>query len=359
MADTKIKRAVARLGQLVLPSVSSGSGAASTFPTDSTSASSLGALLQRFEKKWCYLMSQPAFRLSPMKTMLHLLSWRIRCFLRVPATVKLRNWGVRMFLPPEWRGIAKLAFVFRERYERELLLLQKLLSPGMTFVDAGACYGIYTLAASKIVGSAGSVLAFEPAPRAFRILQKNVSLNSLPNVTAYSLALTTSSGKALLYRHPNVGCDSLGKDDSFTSTSEVIATESLDSVLGKTLVSRVDVIKIDVQGAEEWVLRGATEVLNSNHPVVIFEVYPPCAAPLHLSPRGAWDFLASLGYEFFVADSCGKLRKQLVPPTDGNVVAIHLQSSAIPERQSAIFDSTLLNQSERTASSSSLQAIYE
>jgi FkbM family methyltransferase len=233
-----------------------------------------------------------------------------------------------MFLPPEWGGIAKLAFAFRERYEPELPYLEKILSPGMTFVDAGACYGLYTLAASKIVGESGRVIAFEPAIRAFRVLQKNVALNSLANVLVFPMALAANPGKALLYHHPNVGCDSLGRDHSFTETAEEIATESLDNVLRKISVDHVDVIKMDVQGAEELVLRGAMEILTSSHPAVIFEVYPPGTVLLGFSPYGAWDFLEKLGYEFFVVDRQGTLRREFSPPADRNVVAIHKQSSS-------------------------------
>jgi FkbM family methyltransferase len=233
-----------------------------------------------------------------------------------------------MFLPAEWRGFAKLAFAFRERYEPELPYLQQILSPGMTFVDAGACYGLYTLAASKIVGETGRVITFEPASRAFRVLQKNIALNSLANVLAYPLALTSNKGKASLYYHPCVGCDSLGRDHSFTETAEEIATESLDNVLRNISVNHVDVIKMDVQGAEELILRGAIEVLRSSRPTVIFEVYPPSAVLLGLSPYGAWDFLHDLGYEFFVVDPHGALRRELSPPVDRNVVAIHKQASS-------------------------------
>jgi len=198
----------------------------------------------------------------------------------------------------------------------------------MTFVDAGACYGLYTLAAAKIVGEAGCVIAFEPASRAFRVLRKNVTLNSLANVLAYPLALTANNGKALLFRHPNVGCDSLGRDHSFTDSAEEVVTESLDSVLGELSVNQVDVIKMDVQGAEELVLRGASKILDSSHPVVIFEVYPPSAILVGLSPYGAWDFLHNLGYEFFVVDQHGALRREMSSAVDRNVVAIYKQSSS-------------------------------
>lgn len=283
---------------------------------------------QEFQRQWLYLWNQDGFRHSPLKTVLRLISWRVRCLLRLHATIRLDNGDSRMFLPPEWGGIAKLAFAFRERYEPELPYLEQILSPGMTFVDAGACYGLYTLAASKIVGESGRVIAFEPASRAFRVLQKNVALNSLANVLAFPMALTANSGKALLYRHPNVGCDSLGRDHSFTEAAEEIATESLDNVLRKISVGHVDVIKMDVQGAEELVLRGAMEILTSSHPAVIFEVYSAGTVLLGLSPYGAWDFLHNLGYEFFVVDRRGTLRRELSPPADRNVVAIHRQSSS-------------------------------
>jgi len=283
---------------------------------------------QEFQRKWLYLRNQEAFRHSPFSTILRLISWRVKCLLRSPATITLENWDLQMFLPPEWGGIAKLAFAFRKRYEPELPYLERILSPGMTFVDAGACYGLYTLAASKIVGESGRVIAFEPAIRAFRVLQKNVALNSLANVLVFPMALTANPGKALLYHHPNVGCDSLGRDHSFTETAEEIATESLDNVLRKISVGHVDVIKMDVQGAEELVLRGAMEILTSSHPAIIFEVYPPGTVLLDLSPYGAWDFLEKLGYEFFVVDRQGTLRRELSPPADRNVVAIHKQSSS-------------------------------
>ncbi len=281
---------------------------------------------QQFERKWLYLRDQEAFRHSPLSTILRLISWRVKCVFGSPATIRLDNWDLRMFLPPEWGGIAKPAFAFRERYEPELPYLEQILSPGMTFVDAGACYGLYTLAGSKIVGEAGRVIAFEPASRAFRVLQKNITLNSSANVIPYPLALAANTGKGLLYYHPNVGCDSLGRDDSFTEIAEEVVTESLDNVLRKLSVNHVDVIKMDVQGAEELVLRGARKILNSSHPVVIFEVYPPGAILVGLSPYGAWDFLDNLGYEFFVVDQHGALRREMSPAADRNVVAIHKQS---------------------------------
>jgi FkbM family methyltransferase len=230
-----------------------------------------------------------------------------------------------MFLPPNWKGIGKLVFAFRQHYEPELGYLERVLSPGKTFIDAGACYGIYALAASKLVGPEGRVIAFEPSPEAFRILRKNMALNHLTNISAHRLALTEKKGRASLYLHPNVGCDSLGRDHSFTNRTEEAETDSLDCMLQKLSVDHLDVLKMDVQGAEELILRGAERILKSSRPLIIFEIFPEGATTLGLSGYGAWEFLKNMGYEFFTVDGSGALRKATAPPAAGNVVAIYGQ----------------------------------
>jgi len=290
-----------------------------------TRAALFKRLLKEYGERWRYLRDQNSFRAAPLLTITRLVLWRIRCLLRWPATIKLRKWGVRMFLPAAWPGISKLVFAFREHYEPELGYLEQVLAPGKTFIDAGACYGIYTLAASKIVAPKGHVIAFEPAHRAFRVLRKNMALNHLTNVLAYPLALTEKKGRTSLYLHPNVGCDSLGRDHSFTDRAEETETDSLDNVLLNLSVDQVDMLKMDVQGAEELVLRGASRIIQSRRPLIIFEIFPEGAHTLGLSGFGAWELLENLGYEFFTIDQRGALRKANSPPAVGNVVAIYGQ----------------------------------
>jgi FkbM family methyltransferase len=283
------------------------------------------SLRKNLESKWEYLMAQEAMRRAPVLTMSRLVSWRARCLLGRAAIARLPRWDLQMLLPANWRGVEKLIYAFREYYEQELNYLRQILSPGMTFVDAGACYGIYTLAASRMVGQQGRVIAFEPASRVFRVLRKNIELNGLTNVLAYPLALTEKKGTAWLYHHPNVGCDSLGRDHSFTDRKEETATDSLDDLLRKLSVDQVDVLKMDVQGAEELVLRGASRIVQSRRPLIIFEIFPEGANALGLSGYGAWEFLENLGYAFFTLDQFGALRKASWPPAIGNVIAIYGQ----------------------------------
>ena len=280
--------------------------------------------LKRLEEKWRYLKAQESFQHAPVLIASRLISWRARCLLQKPAIVNFPKWNVRMFLPAEWRGIAKLVFAFREDYEPEMAYLDKILSAGQVFVDVGANLGIYTLPASKIVGKRGRVLAFEPSAQSFPLLAKNIALNGLTNVLAFPVALAQKNGRAWLHRGPNPGLNSMGKDPSWKEQGEEIVTESLDQALQQARIDRVDLIKMDVQGAEELVLRGASKTLTSARPVIIFEIWPEGTALLDLPPYGAWELLESVGYEFFVVRR-GEMYTAKTPPAGGNVVAIHKQ----------------------------------
>ena len=278
--------------------------------------------LKELENKWKRLRKEEGFRRAPALTFARMISWLARCLLQKAVIVNLRRWKVRMFLPPKWRGIGRLIFTFREHYEPELAYLEKVLSAGNTFVDVGASFGIYSVVASRMVGDTGRVLAFEPSIQSFPVLQKNIDMNNLRNVLAFRVALSEREGEAWLYHAPCPSGNSVGRDPSFDGAGEEVMTESLDYVLQRASVDRVDVIKMDVQGAEELVLRGASKVVNSMRPLIIFEVYPSGAAYLGLSPNGAREMLESLGYEFFSVGKSGPVDWTEPQPTYFNVVAV-------------------------------------
>jgi FkbM family methyltransferase len=278
--------------------------------------------LSSLKVKWNYLKAQEGFRRAPALTMLRLISWYARCLINRTVVATLHRWHVQMALPAKWHGVGKLIFTFGESYEPELIYLEKLLDRGKVFVDVGANLGIYSLVASKIVGDSGRVVALEPSTQSFPVLQENIKRNRLANVSAFPLAASQKRGTARLYRGPNPAFNSLGRDPSWKEETEDVVTDSLDAFLSQAGINRVDLIKIDVQGAEELVLRGSINVLTSWRPAVIFEIYPEGTRPLGLPPYGAWDLLCSLGYQFFVIQT-GVACQMKSPPTSGNVVAIH------------------------------------
>ncbi len=283
--------------------------------------------LKKAREMWRFLKTQEAFRRAPVLTLFRSASWYWRCVLRMATVLELPRWKVRMFFPAQRKGFGKFIYAFREYYEPELAYLEKVLSPGKVFIDVGANFGVYTLVASKLVGTSGRVIAFEPTAQSFAILRQNIALNHFANVRAFQFALAQRRGKAWLYHGWDPVGNSLGKDPLCGNEGEEVQTEALDKLLEEKGIDRVHAIKIDVEGAEELVLRGAIRCLTTNRPIVIFEFNPGCAARLGLSPCGARDLLESLGYEFVLLGDCARSNNPEARPTYFNIVAIPKQST--------------------------------
>lgn len=158
----------------------------------------------------------------------------------------------------------------------EFHFLGQILKPGMTVLDVGANEGLYTLFSARRVGAAGRVVAFEPSSRERSRLQRNVRRNRLGNVTVVPCAVGSSEGTAALQIASGVhsGHNTLGAlvhDDAPSAGVEHVPVERLDSVVDRLGIAQVDVIKIDVEGAEMHVLEGARRTLSSQRPVLMVE----------------------------------------------------------------------------------------
>jgi FkbM family methyltransferase len=143
------------------------------------------------------------------------------------------------------------------------------LKPGDVFVDVGANMGYYAMLASTTVGDDGLVLAFEPSPSNLQMLLKNLRLNRSANVVVLNLALSDQDSVAKLWGAPyyNTGVCSLRGPDFAASPSDFTLTPTARLAgIGalKSLWPRIRLIKIDVEGLELPVLRGAEELLRAN-----------------------------------------------------------------------------------------------
>jgi FkbM family methyltransferase len=180
--------------------------------------------------------------------------------------------------------------------------LQQLLQPGMTFVDVGANIGVITLQAAVRVAPNGKVYSFEPAPRIFQILKDNVQVNGLLEsglIDLHCAAVSDSVGEAKL----SVYSDNSGHNTLFGAEGDsriLVHTVTLDSLLEDM---RIDVIKIDAEGAEPMIMRGMRNILDANPQVVVLMEF----APTHLRRAGVEPaaFLAELqssGFSIHVVD---------------------------------------------------------
>ena len=275
--------------------------------------------MRRMKEQLRYLRKHPAFQSAPLSTLWRLLLWWFHCRLALPAIVYLPSLDIRLFLPSEWRGIAKLIYVFRDRYENELLFVKKALTEGCVFLDVGAAFGIYTLTAAKCVGSLGHVLAFEPTQSTCHILRRNLKLSQQPNIVSFQVALADVEGTGRVYHNADSSRNSMAPSDT---SFEEVRTMRLDEAVQAQGLSRVDLIKIDVEGAEQLVLQGAKKCLTEHRPKIIFEINPTMAQLLGLSPNGAWNVLEWLDYRFFTATVTGDLTPLKTCPAGGNVIAL-------------------------------------
>ena len=154
-------------------------------------------------------------------------------------------------------------------------VFSSLLAPGDSAIDVGAHYGDFTLVAAAKVGTSGSVLAFEPQDEVRAVLENNVRINGIRQVRVFPDALGDRTGEARLYTASNVlhtGGASLsaahvGQSDRYA----VVPVRRLDDVVPDATRSAFRAIKIDVEGAEAAVLRGASTLIDRSQPAVLFE----------------------------------------------------------------------------------------
>lgn len=217
----------------------------------------------------------------------------------------------------------------------EFAFLDRVLKPGMVFVDVGANDGYFTLFAARRVGPSGRVVAAEPSSRERAHLQRNLGRNGLDNVTVVPAAIGATSGLADLHLAHGVhaGHNTLGSfvhDDVVRASLERVPIEPLDSVMARLGLPRVDFVKIDVEGAEARVIAGAMTVLTSMRPLLLLEVNDKALRDQGNSAASLVGSLRDLKYEIFVFSPITGL---LEPATDGsplsaNVVAIPRESVA-------------------------------
>ncbi len=197
--------------------------------------------------------------------------------------------------------------------ETEVNIFREKLEAGMTVIDIGANIGYYTIIAGKRIGVNGKVLAFEPEENNFSLLSRNIALNKLTNVTALKIALTNKLGGELLYLDDNnKGHHSLSSKNPETEKKIKVRTNTLDGILENFGSPKVDIIKMDIEGAEVLVLEGMTKTIGKNPKLIIFtEFYPEAIKRLGYSPLKFLKNLMDSGFSLSEIDENKKCLKKI------------------------------------------------
>jgi FkbM family methyltransferase len=158
---------------------------------------------------------------------------------------------------------------------RPSAFIEILCKAGDTVIDVGANLGDWTLGAALAVGPAGRVLAFEPVPHVAEALARSAAINRFRWVTVFPSACSDRVGQVTYsVERENTAGSRLGTmpgDSGRTFEEIAVPSTTVDSVTTAERLSRVDLIKVDVEGFEEPVLRGAVETLGRFRPVLFLE----------------------------------------------------------------------------------------
>ncbi|MDQ3630423.1 MAG: FkbM family methyltransferase [Actinomycetota bacterium] len=184
--------------------------------------------------------------------------------------------------------------------------VRTILRPGQTAIDVGANLGYFTAVMAQCVGPDGRVWSFEPVPETFELLTLCKSLNDYPYVTPIGVALGAADGSTeITYDRRHSGIATI-HPDQVAGEPQQVPLRALDALVSAGEVGRPDLIKVDVEGHEFDVLRGARETIREASPTIVFELNERAARAAGWTLAALAELLLSLGdYSFSLIDADG------------------------------------------------------
>ncbi len=212
-------------------------------------------------------------------------------------------------------SIAREVF-FTGSYEPpETMMIRRIVEPGGTFVDVGAHWGYFSLMMAEHVGPMGRVVAIEADPRIHAILERNLALNDLPQVRVIHAAAAAESGRLSLIgfdeHDDNWGTSKIACGSGPVSDSYDVPARGLDELLDELGLDAVDLIKIDIEGAEALALAGMSAGLRrGRYRRLLLELHPVQLAEHGIDPAAIVEGLLEMGYRgWVIAHSAADVRR--------------------------------------------------
>ncbi len=222
-----------------------------------------------------------------------------------PLTLRMPN-GCRLLVYNDGTGQYLITY-WIGKYEREtvpvFLACVSQLAPGEVVIDIGANVGFYTVLAGGALRPHPDrqIHAFEPNPVAFKLLQDNLQQNGFKNVSTFPQGVADRDGHLRFYMdqaHSTMGSlRPLNWRDLTESIEAPVVT--LDQHLAQHPALRAGLIKVDIESAELWALRGARRVLEHHQPFVLYEEYAPTFEAFDYTAADLRAYLRGLGYALY------------------------------------------------------------
>jgi FkbM family methyltransferase len=273
------------------------------------------------------IFAMKSFRYHPVITLYRAIIWvLLHILLKRPATISLQvgNATFLLELPPLLhQGGSTGVFVQREYYEPLLEFCGHLIRRGDVIVDCGANQGIYTCAFAKLTGRTGKVIAFEPQTYAIDVLDNNIQINGFTNVVVIPTAVSDHAGSAVLDVSKGAVSASIVRDYG-RQGAITVPTVTIDDTIETLNLTQIDILKMDIEGAELVALGGCERLLTRFKPIIILEATPS---------DPSWRKIVALlidqhGYQSFLFDDEGFLKLVAnVTEDHPNVIFIHGKQS--------------------------------
>ena len=281
------------------------------------------------------ILRHPANRDSKIRALAHSVYWQIyKRLTGKPLDIPFHGFKLRCF--PNNRSTSRAIYFSGLPDFREMRFMFDYLRPGDQFIDVGANAGLYTLIARSIIGLEGGVQAFEPNPEAVAILQENLYLNQIKNVSVHGIGLSESSNKVSFNPTEDSCTSHVGIKGRTLDSDFRIQVERLDEYLPE---QQYAMAKLDVEGYEPFVIRGASKWLRSGNPPVIQIEVAGYSNRYGVSTPELIDELKHFGYFTAVYDH---VTRSLLPdcrpwevPVD-NMLAVSLERRSFVEQRLAL-----------------------
>ena len=204
--------------------------------------------------------------------------------------------GAIMELDP--RDLVTQSILSSGIWEPESTRIVEALPEGGVFIDVGAHVGYYSLTASKRVGRSGRVISVEPNPPTVDRLKRNISLNNASNVSVQQVACTDTEKMLHFFQagFENTGSSSESNKNAHSSREIEVRGVPLDTIVKDLDLKRVDLVKIDVEGAELQVLTGMKQSMAKYGPKIIIELVEENLENLGTSVKEVQEFFRQNGY---------------------------------------------------------------
>ncbi len=208
----------------------------------------------------------------------------------------------------------------------EWRFLHKYLTPEMTFFDIGSNQGEYALFAGKRL-TRGRVLAFEPVDFFFDLLNRNITLNNFHNIQTFHYGLSDKDIQVPIYREEkgteaNEGLASIFQSERRTQFLQNIDLRTLDGVMPSFNLTRIDFMKVDVEGAEMMVLQGARKTIQQYKPLIMMEISKNNYDAAGYTIDDVLNFFSALGYSLRTITKKGTLEAPAMLPDFCNAIFV-------------------------------------